>query len=143
MSKFGEGALNLAKQALLIRHDWPSFHATVNKQTLIARGTLSPNGLAGDYVVRIEYRRGKSPSVFVERPALKRRAQNPDEPIPHTYDSRTPGKERPCVFFPYDDWNPTKVIAKTVIPWLMCWLVDYELWHGTGEWMGGGRHPGR
>lgn len=142
MSNFGgAGALNLAKQALLIRHEWPSFTAAVNGNVLVARGKVRPTPITAEYTVRIEYRSGSAPSIFVEDPSLKRRAANPDEPIPHTYDFTNPGKERPCVFFPPEDWSPTKAISKTVIPWLMTWLVDYELWHATGEWLGGGRHP--
>ncbi len=94
------------------------------------------------HVVRIEYRRGTPPTAFIEQPALRRRAEKPDEPISHTYEWTTPGRERPCVFFPREDWDATKPISRTIIPWLMAWLVDYELWHATGEWTGGGRHPG-
>ncbi len=32
-------------------------------------------------------------------------------------------------------------IATTVIPWLLEWLVYYEAWQATGEWLGGGEHP--
>jgi hypothetical protein len=33
-------------------------------------------------------------------------------------------------------------IATTIIPWLSLWLYYYEVWHATGEWMGGGIEHG-
>lgn len=142
MSSFGgDSSINLAKQKLLVRRDWPTFSAVIKGNVLIARGTLKPTQITAEYSVRIEYQLGSPPKAFVEDPKLTRRAGAADTPIPHTYDGTSPGKERPCVFYPREDWSPTKAVSKTVIPWLMAWLVDYELWHATGEWMGGGRHP--
>jgi hypothetical protein len=36
------------------------------------------------------------------------------------------------------EWTNRKLIATTIIPWLMLWLLYYELWHATGIWQGGG-----
>jgi hypothetical protein len=33
------------------------------------------------------------------------------------------------------------LLAYTVVPWTSEWLVFYELWLITGEWLGGGTHP--
>lgn len=33
------------------------------------------------------------------------------------------------------------LLADTYVPWTMEWLVDFELWLATGEWLGGGEHP--
>lgn len=121
----------------------PWFEVTLAGRKLVARGTLATSSVTGAYRVRIEYREGKGnrPEVYVEEPKLSRRPQEPDTPIPHTYDLATPGKERPCAFYPRADWDGTRAIANTVIPWLMSWLVDYEIWHATGQWHGGGLHP--
>jgi hypothetical protein len=43
--------------------------------------------LTGVYAV------GRNPKTYVEEPALRRRTEDPDEPIPHTYDAMTPGSE--------------------------------------------------
>ena len=102
---------------------------------------LLPSPIAQQYLVRIEYREGKRPEVYVEEPKLSRRAQEPEKAIPHTYDATSPGKELPCAFYPASDWDGTRAIATTVIPWLMSWLLDYEIWHATGHWHGGGIHP--
>ena len=33
------------------------------------------------------------------------------------------------------------VLAHTIVPWIAEWLSYYELWHATGEWLGGGTEP--
>ena len=88
--------------------------------------------MSATYSVRIEYRVGKRPRVFVESPKLRRRS--PDERIEHTY-----GDDEPCI----EDWDfrSNQQLALTVVPWLLLWLVFYESWLVTGEWQGGGRHP--
>jgi hypothetical protein len=109
---------------------------------LVARGKVVPSTITREYRIRIEYRegRGNRPEVYVEEPKLSRRPAEPDTPIPHTYGHNTPGEERPCAFYPPVDWDGTRSIATTVIPWLMSWLLDYEVWHATGHWYGGGVH---
>jgi hypothetical protein len=124
-----------------VRQLVPGFDVTFQNRVLVARGTLLPSPIARRYCVRIECREGGRPDVYVEEPKLSRRPQEPDKPIPHTYDSDKPGKERPCCFYPAVDWDGTRLIATTVIPWLMSWLLDYEIWYATGQWYGGGVHP--
>lgn len=110
-------------------------------RVLVARGTLRPSPITRAYQVRIECREGKAPDVYVEEPKLLRRPEEPERPIPHTYDSSKVGEERPCCFYPALDWDGTRLASATVIPWLMSWLLDYEIWVATGDWYGGGVHP--
>lgn len=124
-----------------IRQLVPGFEVTFPDRRLVARGTLRPSSITRAYRVRIECREGEPPNVYVEEPKLSRRPREPDKPIPHAYNSDKPGKERPCCFYPAVDWDGTHLIATTVIPWLMSWLFDYEIWHATGDWYGGGVHP--
>lgn len=130
--------LNERQQGAGIRRLWPGFEVTAVRRRLIARGTVTPTPLTRTYRVRIEYHLGESPKVYVEEPRLVRRPCEPGQPVPHTYYSSIVGRERPCVYYPWVDWTDTKPLAKTIIPWLMCWLADYEVWHATGVWMGGG-----
>jgi hypothetical protein len=119
----------------------PPFEVKLAHRKLVARGTLLPNNVTRSYLIRIEYREGKRPEVYVEEPKLSRRPQEPEKAIPHTYEATTLGKERPCCFYPRTDWDASRPIATTIIPWLMSWLFDYEMWLATGEWFGGGIHP--
>ena len=34
--------------------------------------------------------------------------------------------------------NRKDLISDTIIPWVADWLLYYELWLATGEWLGGG-----
>jgi len=35
------------------------------------------------------------------------------------------------------------IISNNIMPWISEWLYYYEIWPVTGEWYGGGIHPGR
>lgn len=41
------------------------------------------------------------------------------------------------------EFNASQLIAECIVPWAVEWLYFYELWLATGEWCGGGKHPGR
>lgn len=66
-----------------------------------------------------------SPALFC-RPGADR--------IPHMYN-----QERLCLYMPGSgEWAGDMSLGHTVIPWISVWLFYYELWHATGEWLGGG-----
>lgn len=142
--------ISVSQQAVALRALWPGCHVLVRREKvnrrgreratefLVASGPLSATPITEEYEVRIEYRERENPKVFVVRPALARRVESPDVPIPHTYESNTAGAERPCIFLPGTDWDTTMVIARTILPWFRCWLLDYEVWRTTGVWSGGG-----
>lgn len=131
-------SLLMSHQVLQMRATWSNLKVTLTRAKLVAVGSITPSGISQTYQVRLEYQWGASPKVYVDSPPLGRRALAPDTPIPHTYDDLEPGKERPCLFYPGADWNPAMSLAKTIVPWLMSWLLDYELWHATSKWLGGG-----
>ena len=37
--------------------------------------------------------------------------------------------------------DEANVHFETIVPWASLWLYYYEVWHATGEWLGGGEHP--
>ena len=102
---------------------------------MVWNGQLQPTPASDRYSTRIIYsRRRRSPKVIVISPKLTRRNF---EPIPHRY-----GDGSLCLWQPaYGEWNPAYWIAETVLGWASLWLFFYELWHATGEWLGGGEHP--
>lgn len=140
-SYFRPRRLTAAQQAAGIRQLWPGFTTSVHRGRLEARGRLRGSSITLEYIVRIEYREGDNPRAYVESPQLVRRASEPDSPIPHTYEAAAEGSERPCLYLPGVDWHSNQAIARTILPWLQCWLVDYEIWRATGHWSGGGAHP--
>jgi len=128
--------LSVHEQFTYMRQIWPNFECKVRGGRLSCCGTVQPFLFNETYRVRISYCAGRFPQVFVDKPVLKRR--KPAEPIPHTYEG-----DRPCLFFPPDrsEWSSDKIIAQTIVPWLMTWLFYYEAWLATGTWQGGGIHP--
>jgi len=113
----------------------PGFRCRIKRRPngtiLLCRGELQPTALSERYHVRIEYRTGRRPQVWVESPKLLRRRE--DERIPHTFSD-----DRPCLF--KHDFRSDMWLGRTVVPWLQLWLFFYEAWRVTGEWMGGGAH---
>lgn len=127
-------SIGVYEQRAMLRVVHPAFDCTIAGALLACRGMIRPTEVNGRYRVRIEYRVPHNPEVFVEDPPLR---QRDGEKIPHTYLG-----VRPCLFLPGSgEWRSDKYLAHTVVPWLSEWLFYYELWHATGEWMGGGVHP--
>lgn len=128
--------VSLVAQQQHIRRLLPGFRAwLVRHACLVAEGDITPNPLAETYRIRIEYPQTGMPRVWVKDPALVLRA--PWRKIPHMYD-----QERICLFRPgHGEWARDMLIADTIVPWAAEWLHYYELWHLTGEWLGGGAEP--
>lgn len=97
-------------------------------------GYIQPTALSPNYLIKINLASGGSPTISVLKPSLEKRG---NLEIPHMY-----GQEHLCLYKPaYDEWNKTKSVARTIIPWTSLWLFHYEAWHATGIWHGGGEHP--
>jgi hypothetical protein len=112
---------------------FPSFRQTARGNPFIWEGALKPTELSATYRVRITYHRGKRPAVDVLDPPLAPREEGGR--IPHTF---RPG--RLCLHLP-EDWDSRMYLHQTIVPWTSLWLYYYELWHATGEWLGGGHEP--
>lgn len=127
--------LGLHEQLAFLRMAWPDFRTRVNVGQLVSIGTLCPDELSATYTIRISQRGGERPDVRVLEPQLRRRT--PDERIPHMYE-----QARLCLYLPgAREWRFQDPIALTIVPWSSLWLYFYEVWHATGEWLGGGVHP--
>jgi hypothetical protein len=113
----------------------------------IWQGALRP--LAQTYEVQISYCafrfdpahiEARRPQVEIGPPLLRARA---DANIPHTFPNRfSSSRPRLCLCLP-DEWNVTMSIADTIVPWTVEWLVAYEGWRATGEWLAGGHKTER
>jgi hypothetical protein len=126
--------LSIPTQIGEMRRRYPQFTSTWQRGHVTWTGTLTPAQGCQSYTLRIGYRIGTQPKVFVTRPQLASRI---DERIPHRY-----GDGSLCLYRPkYGEWTPTDPIALTIVPWSSLWLYDYEVWLVTGQWAGGGEHP--
>ena len=143
--------LTIRRQIESMRRDWPCFRTIRRSKGIVFwEGRLRP--LCQVYSVQIAFCRQRReghryfpPLVTVINPLLRQRAEAPEEPIPHHY----PNPDCPVLPFlclhypPAGEWNPGRRISTTIVPWTIDWLACYEGWLATGEWTGGGVHPGR
>ncbi len=114
---------------------FPQFQCSWHQNVATWRGPLHPSALSAEYLVRITYKLGSAPAVDVLDPVLTPRFVG--KKIPHTY-----SENRLCLYLPSaNDWSSRSLVANTIVPWTSEWLFFYEIWHGTGEWLGGGAHP--
>ena len=143
--------LTVWKQIELMRKGYPGFRVLARSNCSVRwEGQLRP--LSRRYTVQIAYYRQPKkgvaealpfPLVTVLDPLLRRRDENPEEPIPHHYPNRgCPEQPILCLHdAEANEWHPRKSIARTIVPWTIDWLACYEGWLATGDWTGGGRHP--
>lgn len=121
--------LSVREQAAWMSQHHPTFDCSVSGARIECRGLVRPTPLSQEYKVTIKYESGRRPRVFLPGAQLKRRSA--DERIPHTYSDN-----EPCLFYP-PEWRSDMKISASVVGWLAYWLHYYELWHATGEWLGG------
>jgi hypothetical protein len=65
--------------------------------------------------------------------------------LPHVYwNDRAPLWPALCLWDPAEMyWDPEMTIATTIIPWTSEWLLFFEYWQISGEFLGPARHPPR
>ena len=142
--------LSTWEQVQRMQRDWPGFRVLQrNRRCVHWEGSLRP--LSQTYAVQVglflDRNHGKSaastvPQVTVMDPLLRRRSEDPSDPIPHHY-ANPDRPELPllCLYDPdAREWHSGLAVAHTIIPWTIDWLACYEGWLATGEWTGGGRH---
>jgi hypothetical protein len=128
-------AINLMTQWIALKKAFPSSSGDVRRNQLRWTTELMPSSLSDTYRIRLEYSLEKSPKVVVEEPCLQERdGKKP----PHVYREGSL-----CLYLPgAREWDDTMLLADTIVPWTSEWLLHYEIWLATGEWHGGGVHPG-
>lgn len=123
----------LTQQVHRINLRYPGvFSYNLRKDKLECTGEVQPSLLSEKYKIRVIYSLQSMPHVYVLLPTLRNREL---ESIPHIYPDG-----HLCLFLP-GEWTKQAYLADTVIPWAILWLYYYEMWHATGEWLGGGSHP--
>jgi hypothetical protein len=122
-------SLSMAQQALGLRSVFPDAQLRLKPNDLSWTGLLQPSDLSRVYTVRIVYRRGKYPSVRVLAPKLETAESGF---LPHTYNDGT------LCLHDVGQWNGAMLIVDTIVPWAAEWLLLYEMWLATGEWLGDG-----
>lgn len=124
----------IADQAMALQRMFPDSQITFSVDRLEWVGTLQPSPYSSVYTIKVEYKLSEAPKTLVLNPELSRRLEEPDTPIPHMF-----GQKYLCLYYPRaGEWRRIDWLHKSILPWASCWLYYYELWHATGEWLGGG-----
>ncbi|MGO8992867.1 MAG: hypothetical protein ACLQVI_06040 [Polyangiaceae bacterium] len=125
--------IGLREQGASVVSYFPQFRVSYRGDKMIAEGEVRPTERSSPYRLRVTYRDGDKPLVYVVSPKLL--PPDPARSLPHVYPDN-----RLCLYQPLsrDAWTKKRFIGQTIIPWAIDWLFHYEIWQLTGEWRGGG-----
>lgn len=126
----------IAEQVASMRYKYPHFTTDFNSHSSMkVTGLLKPTSRSDTYEFVLKYNLTDSPKTKIVSPVLMKNDKG--EEAPHLYTN-----ENLCLYHPqYREFNRTDFLSDTIIPWTSLWLYYYEVWHLTGEWLGGGEHP--
>ncbi|MEM9840569.1 MAG: hypothetical protein AAF830_15630 [Pseudomonadota bacterium] len=98
-------------------------------------------GFAMEYQVQVQWdfiTVGAVPVVFILAPKIAPRPGTDFVELPHLlYNAERPEESGLCLFDPDDrQWDGSKFIADTIVPWASEWLHHYEFWQLDGVWRG-------
>jgi len=125
--------IGLREQGASVISYFPQFRVSYRGDQMIAHGEVQPTERSTPYRLRIAYRDGDKPLVYLVSPKLV--SPEPGQSIPHVYPDN-----RLCLYQPRsrNAWTKKRFIGQTIIPWAIDWLFHYEIWLLTGDWRGGG-----
>lgn len=125
----------IIEQMASIKRNYINFTTIVERNSLWIKGELQPTSRSDVYTIEIIYHFRKRPIVNILKPVLVKNFKGED--IPHVY----PG-DKLCLYQPkYNEFKFSDFLSATIVPWTSLWLYHYEVWHVTGDWLGGGEHP--
>jgi hypothetical protein len=136
MAKGKTKPLDINVQAAKLRKIFPESKTIIVRNKLIWKGSLTPNPISETYDIKIEYKIGYHPCIYVINKKLDL-FPNINK-LPHVYDTN---KQWLCLYFrKAHEWKNHNYISDTIIPWTSEWLYHYEFWLATGIWYGRGIH---
>ena len=133
-------AIRLFDQMMTLRAAYPSASCELRNGTLFWMGKIKPTPLSREYDVALIYSDSQVPKVWVLGDSLQK---IDDAGFPHKYDVDVKNNMVQICLYRYREFTKDKFLANTIIPWTVEWLYFYENWLATGEWCGGGEHPGQ
>jgi hypothetical protein len=145
--------LSVDEQDAAIRRLFPDFRLTASADWIgVWEGPVRP--ASKTYTIRIVHFRRRFfdgwylsnhyVTVHVVDPLIGEMMLDGND-LPHIYwNDRAPFWPALCLWDPDEMyWNPEMTIATTIIPWTSEWLLFFEYWQISGEFLGPGRHPRR
>jgi hypothetical protein len=125
--------LSAAAQIRDMASKYPEFAGRRVGNQAIWEGRFRPSPSCATYLVRIEALSGQRPWVSVLDPTLRMERDQWFETHRFSHGGL-------CLHL-REEWRPNQFIADTIVPWTAFWLINYEYWLASGEWLGGGQHP--
>jgi hypothetical protein len=145
--------LSVDEQDAAIRRLFPDFRLTASADWIgVWEGPVRP--ASKTYTIRIVYFQRRFfdgwylsnhyVTVHVVDPLIGKIMRDGDD-LPHIYwNDRAPDWPALCLWDPDEMfWDPEMSIATTIIPWTSEWLLFFEYWQISGEFLGPGWHPRR
>lgn len=132
--------LTIPQQFVALKRDYAFGETKMSSYSQIVWvGKLKSSPIGDEYLVKISYKKGERPNIYVLEPKELKLPQGKNK-LEHVYDHK---KQKLCLYYPKaKEWNDTKTLTSTILPWTIEWLYHYEMWLITGEWLGGGIHSG-
>ena len=128
----------IIEQTQCLKSYFPSSSVKISGTGFVWEGVLRPTPLSQEYKIKLNYRKGHHPDIFVVSPKLELPEGKTN--LEHVYSTE---KQHLCIYHrPSEEWDNTMLIAQTVMPWVSEWITQYENWLITGEWHGGGIEHG-
>ena len=138
MSRYVPPPLPLAIQLASLRARNLGGTGHVQRAKLTWHYDALPTPMSRSYRLRLDYALWGSPQIFVVTPSLQSLANG--RRIPHLYDQQ---RGRLCLYLPKTgEWHDRRLLADTMVPWSVLWLMYFEEWLASDEWKGGGVHVG-
>jgi hypothetical protein len=119
--------LTIVQQAFGLRSVFPDTKPVIAHDRLSWTGKLQPCELSRIYTTQITYTRGHYPVTRILDPQLK---ATDTGFLPHTYTDKS------LCLHDAGQWAEHMLIVDTIVPWTAEWLLHYEIWLATGEWLG-------
>lgn len=139
MAQPKKSKISISDQIRVLQNYFPDSQILLNKNRGFTwLGKLKSSPLGDTYKIKVVFEKKLSPAVYVVDPEKLKLAGGKTK-LEHVYSQEN---QKLCLFYPDgSQWDDSKIIASTIIPWTIEWLYHYEIWLITGEWLGGGKHP--
>lgn len=117
----------LKYQEYLIKQNYSFLQTRIHKNVLTCRGKLKPGGCQNIYDIKIECTVGNEPKTTIVSPIIE-----PSKHI-HMYNDHSL-----CLHYPPDmEWTVRTAIFQYTIPWIIEWIIYYEIYLQNGNiWEG-------
>ena len=131
--------LTLVKQLAGLMAMYPDSIGTLSRGKLRwSCDHFQASALSNEYTIEIVGKCGEKPKVWLSGGSID---QETACNAPHKYGIDEGPRIQLCL--ERFDWKPWQSYSSTFISWAMEWIIYFEIWCVTKEWMGGGLHPSR